>query len=66
MDVRVRILANDVWSVKDDKISFLSVEVDSFDQLLLKNNQFTCQWCKLELKNNKKMRISEEAQQIKI
>ena len=40
MDVRVELLAYDVWEAEDDKIVFLSVEVDSFDQLLLKNDQF--------------------------
>ena len=38
MDVRVKLLADDVWSSEDDKTGFLSVEVDSFDQLFLKND----------------------------
>ena len=36
MDVRVELLADDVWSSENDKIGFLSVEIDSFDQLYLK------------------------------
>ena len=36
MDVCVELLADDVWSAEDDKTGFLNVEVDSFDQLYLK------------------------------
>ena len=36
MDVCAKLLADDVWAAEDDKTSFLSVEVDSFDQLFLK------------------------------
>ena len=36
MDVRVKLLADDVWSAEDNKTVFLSVEVDSFDPLYLK------------------------------
>ena len=36
MDVCVKLLAYDVWSAEDDKTGFLSVRVDSFDQLYLK------------------------------
>ena len=46
MDVRVELLADDVWAAEDDKTGFLIVEVDSFDKLYLKNNQFPCPWCK--------------------
>ena len=49
MDVRVELLADDVWAAEDDKTGFFSVEVDSFDQLFLKKKQFTCPWCKLVL-----------------
>ena len=31
MDVRVELLADDVWVAEDDKPDFLSVGVDSFD-----------------------------------
>ena len=44
MDVRVELLVDDVLSVEYDKTGFLSVEVDSFDQLFLKNDQFLCLW----------------------
>ena len=33
VDVHIKLLADDVWSAEDDKTGFLSVEVDSFDQL---------------------------------
>ena len=36
MDVRVKLLADDVWAAEDDKTGFLSVGVDIFDQLYLK------------------------------
>ena len=47
MDVHFELLAYDVWEAEDDKTDFLSVEVDSFDRLFLKNDQFPCPWCKL-------------------
>ena len=40
MDFRVKLLADDVCASEDDKTGFLSVEVDIFDQLFLKNDQF--------------------------
>ena len=36
MDVWIELLANDVWTTDDDKTGFFSVEVNSFDQLFLK------------------------------
>ena len=36
MDVPIELLADDVWADKDDKTGFLSVGVDIFDQLYLK------------------------------
>ena len=36
MDVSVKLLTYDVWAAEYDKIVFLSVGVDSFDQLYLK------------------------------
>ena len=33
--VCVELLADDVWEAEDDKTGFLSVGVDSFDQLFL-------------------------------
>ena len=36
MDVRIELLADDVWEVEDDKIGFLIFGVDIFNQLYLK------------------------------
>ena len=36
MGVHAKLLADDVWGAKDDKTGFLSVEVDIFEQLYLK------------------------------
>ena len=36
MDVRVKLLAYDVWSDEEDKRGFLSFGVDIFDRLYLK------------------------------
>ena len=47
IDFRVELLIDDVREAEYDKTGFLSVEVDSFDQLLLKNDQFPFPWCKL-------------------
>ena len=49
MDVGVELLADDVWASEDDKTGVLSVEVDSFDRSLLKNDQFPCPGCTLIL-----------------
>ena len=49
MDVRVKLLANDVREAEYYKTGFLSVEVDSPDQLFLENDQFPCPWYKLVL-----------------
>ena len=49
MDVRVKLIADDVWEAEYYKTGFLSVEVDSPDQLFLKNDQFPCPWYKLVL-----------------
>ena len=51
IDVRVKWLVDDVWESEDDKTCFLSVGVDSFDRLFLKNDQFPCPRWKLVLKN---------------
>ena len=37
MDVCVKLLTGDVWAAEDDTTGFLSVGVDIFDRLLLKN-----------------------------
>ena len=49
IDVCVKLLTDDVWEVEDDKTGFLSIEVDSFDQLFLENDQFSYPCCKLVL-----------------
>ena len=36
MDVLVKLLVDDVWSAEDDITGFLSVEVNIFDQLYMK------------------------------
>ena len=36
MDVCVKLLVDGVWAAEDDKTGFLSVVVDIFDQLYLK------------------------------
>ena len=34
MDIRVELLADDVWAAEDDKTGLLSVEVDSFELII--------------------------------
>ena len=36
MDVRVKLLGDNVWAAEDDKTGFLSVEVNIFNRLYLK------------------------------
>ena len=36
MDVRVKLLADDVWAAEEDRAGFLNVGVDIFNQLYLK------------------------------
>ena len=36
MDVRVKLLADDIWAAEEDKTCFFSVGVDILDQLYLK------------------------------
>ena len=36
IDARFKLLADDVWAAEDDKTGFLSVGVESFDQIYLK------------------------------
>ena len=45
MDVIVELFADDVWAAKDDNLGFLSVGVDIFDRLYLKNDQYPYPWC---------------------
>ena len=44
IDVRVELLADDVWESEYDKTGFFSVGLDSFDQLFLENDQLPCPW----------------------
>ena len=62
MDVRVELSVDDVWAAEYDKTCFLSVGVNSFDRLYLKNDQFPCPWCKLVLLN--KNMINEDKWEI--
>ena len=41
MYVCAKLLADDVWAAEDDKIGLLSVGVDIFDQLYLRERTFT-------------------------
>ena len=50
IDARIKLLADGVWEAEDDKTGLLSVGVDSFGQIFLKNDQFPCPWCNLVLK----------------
>ena len=54
MDVRVKLLADDVWLDEDYYSGFLSIEVKCFYQLIFKNDQFPCLCYKLVLKTNMK------------
>ena len=47
MDVCVKLLADDVGTAEYDENAFLSVNIDSFDQLFLNIYQIPCLWCKL-------------------
>ena len=38
MDVRVKLLDDDVWAAEDEKTGFLSVIVNSFDRLYFKGH----------------------------
>ena len=41
MDVGINLIADDVWATEDDKTGFLSVGVDIFNQLYLKERPIT-------------------------
>ena len=51
IDVCVELHADGLWEAEDDRTGLLSVVIDIFDRLFLKNDQFPCPWCKLVLKN---------------
>ena len=47
MDVRVELLAGDIWASEYDKIGFLSVGVDIFDELYLKKRPISLPMVKI-------------------
>ena len=49
--VCVELITDDVWEAEYYRTGFLSVGVNSFDRLFLKNDQFSCPWYKMVLKN---------------
>ena len=51
MDVRVELLADGVWSSGCDKTGFLSVGVDIFDQLYLKERPISFPMVQVSTKN---------------
>ena len=53
MDVCVELLADNVWAAEDDKIGFLSVGVDIFDQLYLKERPIYLPMVPMSTKNRK-------------
>ena len=56
IDVRVELLADDLWAAEDDKTNFLSVEVNSFDRLYLKEQPISVpmvQNCTIKQKDEK-------------
>ena len=53
MDVRVELLADDVWAAEDDITGFLSVEVNSFDRLYLKKRPISLPMVKISTKKQK-------------
>ena len=53
MDVRVKLLADDVWASEYDKIGFLNVGVDSFDRLYLKERPIYLTMVQISTKKRK-------------
>ena len=47
MDVRVELLADDVWAAEYDKTGFLSLGVNIFDQLYLKERPISLPMVKI-------------------
>ena len=67
MDVRVKLLAYDAWADEDDKTGFLSVRVDIFDQLYLKELPISLPMVPTStIKKAWEMRIIEKTQQIEM
>ena len=53
MDVLVELLADDIWSAKDDKTCFLSDGVDIFDRLYLEEWPISLPMVQISTKNRK-------------
>ena len=51
MDVRVKLLADDVWASEDDKTGFLSVGVDSFNRIYLEKRPISLPMVQISTKN---------------
>ena len=51
MDVRVKLLADDVWASEDDKTGFLSVGVDSFNRIYLGKRPISLPMVQISTKN---------------
>ena len=67
MDVRVELIADDLWSAEDDKTGFLSFEVDSFDQLYWKERPISLPMVKIgTIKQNMRNEDKRESSKIQI
>ena len=53
MDVRVKLIADDVCAAEYDKTGFLSVEVNGFDRLFLKERPISLPMGKISTKKQK-------------
>ena len=53
MDVCVELIVDDVWAAEYDKTGFLSVGVDSFDQLYLKERPISFPTVRISTKKRK-------------
>ena len=53
MDVCVKLLVDDVWASEYDITGFLSVEVNSFDQLYLKERPISLPMVQISTKKGK-------------
>ena len=51
MDIRVELLADDVWAAEDDKTGLLSVEVDSFESIIFENRPISLPIVKISTLN---------------
>ena len=47
MDISIKLLTDNVWTVEDDKTGFLSVGVDSLDQIYLKERKISLPMVKI-------------------